>query len=129
MTKEDTVKALNVHIDGSIDCSNCPLKDMPECFKYLVNEVNRLLKKEDGNITEEQAIDKLTESGWLFEHDRIMTRRPKGKWVEGKVAFYNVCSICGAVVTNNPNKIYLNDFPVNRIDTINFCPNCGADMR
>lgn len=33
-------------------------------------------------ITEEQAIDKLHETGWLPEHDRQMTERPQGEWID-----------------------------------------------
>lgn len=33
-------------------------------------------------ITEEQAIDKLHETGWLQEHDKQMTERPQGEWIE-----------------------------------------------
>ena len=29
-------------------------------------------------LTEEQAIDKLHETGWLVKHDKEMTERPKG---------------------------------------------------
>jgi len=34
------------------------------------------------DITEEQAIDKLHETGWMQKHDKEMTERPTGKdWV------------------------------------------------
>lgn len=32
-------------------------------------------------ITEEQAIDKLQETGWLIKHDKEMTEEPHGKWI------------------------------------------------
>lgn len=32
-------------------------------------------------LTEEQAIDKLHETGWLIRHDKEMTERPQGEWV------------------------------------------------
>lgn len=32
------------------------------------------------DITEEQAIDKLHETGWLPMHDKIMTKSPKDEW-------------------------------------------------
>ena len=37
-------------------------------------------------ITEEQAIDKLRETGWLIKHDKEMTERPQG--IERNVAEY-----------------------------------------
>lgn len=42
----------------------------------------------------------------------------RGRWTtkEGDVAFYDVCSACGAKV--------LHKYPY-----WNYCPNCGADMR
>jgi len=47
--------------------------------------------------------------------------RPQGKWVNVKISISGdssaECSLCGAVVHNNFSN------------TINFCPNCGADMR
>lgn len=39
-----------------------------------------------------------------------------GKWIAGKLLFENdVCSVCGTGIYNT--------------DGMNFCPNCGADMR
>ena len=32
-------------------------------------------------LTEEQAIDKLHETGWLPRHDKEMTERPQGEWI------------------------------------------------
>ena len=31
-------------------------------------------------LTEEQAIDKLHETGWLIRHDKEMTERPQDEW-------------------------------------------------
>lgn len=59
-------------------------------------------------LTEEQAIDKLHETGWLPRHDKEMTERPQGEWIGGMK-----CSVCGEFSN----------------DTGNFCSNCGADMR
>lgn len=50
-------------------------------------------------------------------------KRSHGKWMDDKVAFYLVCSECNAVVSSNLDKIYL------MRHNLNFCPNCGADMR
>ena len=33
-------------------------------------------------ITEEQAIDKLHETGWIIRHDKEMTERPQGEYVD-----------------------------------------------
>ena len=47
--------------------------------------------------------------------------RPQGNWVNVKISISGdssaECSLCGAVVHNNFSN------------AINFCPNCGADMR
>ena len=61
-------------------------------------------------ITEEQAIDKLCETGWLQEHDKQMTERPHGEWITIDV-FVVKCSVCGVESFATP-----------------FCPRCGADM-
>ena len=72
-------------------------------------------------ITEEQAIDKLHETGWLPRHDKEMTERPQGKWTDlstdGRHVGWIACSVCGQEPPNDSNL---------RTD---FCPNCGADMR
>ena len=70
-------------------------------------------------ITEEQAIDKLHETGWLIRHDKEMTERPTGKW------YYNYqngwhCSICHESVKDMPTVMCKSNFA--------FCPNCGAKM-
>jgi hypothetical protein len=61
--------------------------------------------------------------------NRNLKERPKGEWDYEKVAFYGVCSNCGVAVTSNKAEMFLyeemREFPHN----INFCPNCGADMR
>lgn len=84
-------------------------------------------KHRDSGITHEQAIDFLTESGWLKEHDRQMMldgvrkygSRPEGKWRVSNMptGTMNYCSECG--------------FGQHRTDrrTYNFCPNCGAEMK
>lgn len=79
-------------------------------------------------ITHEQAIDKLTESGWLKEHDRQIVldelRKlkvdvfPKGKWIVDTMpsGTMNTCSECGFGQFRTDYRTY------------NFCPNCGACM-
>ena len=63
-------------------------------------------------LTEEQAIDKLLETGWLIRHDKEMTERPQGEW-KLKGMFW-VCSNCG----QDCNQAIEN-----------FCANCGAEMK
>ena len=63
-------------------------------------------------ITEEQAIDKLHETGWLPRHDKEITERPTGHWIEFKGGYYK-CDKCGEVERSKKN----------------FCSRCGNDMR
>ena len=44
-----------------------------------------------------------------------------GVWEENIVGFCNVCMECGAIVERTAIK--------NRSGELNYCPNCGADMR
>ena len=45
-------------------------------------------ERPQGDITEEQAIDKLHETGWLPRHDKEMTERPTGHWIPKVCNFY-----------------------------------------
>ena len=63
-------------------------------------------------ITEEQAIDKLHDTGWLPLHDKEMTERPTGHWIEFKGGYYK-CDKCGEVERAKKN----------------FCSRCGVYMR
>lgn len=72
------------------------------------------------DITEEQAIDKLHETGWLPLHDKEMTERPQGEWIFDRefTEFGNPygtyrCSVCGG---HSSNKY-------------SFCKDCGASMK
>ena len=51
----------------------------------------------------------------------LPSARQQGEWVNIKISILGnssaECSLCGAVVHNNFSNV------------INFCPNCGADMR
>lgn len=63
---------------------------------------NMILRKIDNaptvELTEEQAIDKLHETGWLIRHDKEMTERPKGEFtdLEQKVIADSINYILGA---------------------------------
>lgn len=80
-------------------------------------------------LTEEQAIDKLHETGWLPRHDKEMTERPQGKWDYEQVAFYGVCSNCGVAVASNLADIFFYDEIGKCPYNMNFCPNCGVKMK
>ena len=74
-------------------------------------------------LTEEQAIDKLHETGWLVKHDKEMTERLKGEWKElfrGIHVTDYKCSCCGRTVRDDTGYDVSKDYP--------FC-HCGADMR
>lgn len=81
-------------------------------------------KDELDQIVEERVIEPI-KNGELV----IKKERPRGEWDYEKVAFYGVCSNCGVTVTSNLADMFLyeeiREFP----HAINFCPNCGADMR
>lgn len=49
MTREEIVKGMRIHIDQFVDCSNCPLEDVPGCFEKLAKEAIALLEKEADN--------------------------------------------------------------------------------
>lgn len=74
-------------------------------------------------ITEEQAIDKLHETGWIIRHDKEMTERPHGEWIvdEDYERFnFKKCSVCNQYAEwLDGGSQFLS----------NYCPNCGADMR
>ena len=71
-------------------------------------------------LTLEKAIDFLTETGWLPNHDRELTEPKQGEWIFDKdypmlgspYGSYK-CSNCGRHTDNEAD---------------NFCPNCGAKM-
>lgn len=68
-------------------------------------------------LTEEQAIDKLHEIGWIIKHDKEMTERTHGWWIEiDSLVNKAICSNCkGTIITEPYGKT-------------NFCPYCGAKM-
>jgi DNA-directed RNA polymerase subunit RPC12/RpoP len=74
---------------------------------------------DNAQITEQQAIDKLHETGWLIKHDKEMTERPHGKWIKHEWGYS--CSVCGE------SNDYAYDNNIHKF-TDNYCPNCGAKM-
>lgn len=44
--------------------------------------------------------------------------RPQGEWIDEDGSYYVNCSCCGYQIDTHYERGYLN-----------FCPNCGADMR
>lgn len=108
LSNNEAIRIFNLHYDG------------------LIAEI--IDNAETVEITEEQAIDKLHETGWLPRHDKEMTARPTGEWIE-KVetkqlghgwltAHEIVCSVCGGSGENDEN------IP----QCWKFCPACGARM-
>lgn len=74
-------------------------------------------------ITEEQAINKLHETGWLIGHDKEMTTRPQGEWIfkNGKYR----CTACGGKAIYR----YSGSLAITQTELLTqFCPNCGAKM-
>ena len=81
---------------------------------YIENEPTVTVEPE---LTEEQAIDKLHETGWLPEHDRQMTERPQGEWINEYYdgGWFHTCNRCKEELKATGED--------------NFCPNCGAKMK
>lgn len=48
--------------------------------------------------------------------DAVPVRHGRWKMVEGELAFWDMCSVCGRKI-------------LHRTPYYDFCPNCGADMR
>lgn len=51
-----------------------------------------------------------------------------GRWIDNRVAFHRVCSECGAVIRQDITLVYLLEC-MDKVGHLNYCPNCGADMR
>ena len=104
-------------------------------------------------LTEEQAIDKLHETGWLIRHDKEMTERPHGECVTlTEEAYSDLCLRASRerphgkwiekIYTEKLGHGYLTHHEIvcsvcggsgendeNIPQCWKFCPNCGADMR
>ena len=102
------------------------LKKAIEEYKYcgfydkLIEVIDNAPTVEINEITQD-LIDKVNVNVGLAQP--IKDERPQGEWIDNKVAFYHVCSECGACVTEVLYKIFLCE------GELNYCPNCGADMR
>ena len=97
-------------------------KQLEESYEYTeLSEVIEMLDNASTvDITEEQAIDKLHETGWLPRHDKEMTERPQGEWIRkvDEAGFIShICSECGAEIEVEDPK------------DDKFCFNCGAKMK
>ena len=96
------------------------LKDFKYINKGNFNTVEGIREWIDNaptvEFTEEQAIDKLHETGWLVRHDKEMTERPQGEWEFNGFCFSTTQYKC--------NKC---EYPT--LERTNFCPHCGADMQ
>ena len=88
-----------------------------------VHEAIELLKKQEPLIDREQAIDYLHETGWLQNHDRILTESKvllKGTWRDYTDDGYVECPFCKSA-TNCESK--------EDIDELHFCFSCGAMLK
>ena len=96
--------------------------NMPFSEKSRVDELTSIIAEiinaPTVELTEEQAIDKLHETGWLPRHDKEMTERPQGEWLDiDSLVSKAICSKCQKPTITEP------------FGKPNYCPNCGADMR
>lgn len=98
-----------------------------------VYEAIELLEKSEPLTDNEQAIDYLHKTGWLQNHDRILTEskivspvqpeRIKGHWIEiTPINHTYKCSVCGRLLVN------ITDGKNNVAKHYPYC-HCGADMR
>jgi hypothetical protein len=88
-----------------------------------VHEAIELLGKPEMLIDREQAIDYLHKTGWLQNHDRILTESKvplKGIWRDYTDDGYVECPFCRSA-TNCESK--------EEIDDLHFCFSCGAMLK
>lgn len=83
------------------------------------NALRSLAEKLTEIPSAESAINYLQSTGWLQEHDRILTEsaepeRKNGEWIEDDYGFYR-CSECG-FEWDEPEMVS------------RFCPHCGTEM-
>lgn len=144
------------NIRAILECNFAGFKD-----EYIEIALDRIMEIIDDapefKITEEQAIDKLHETGWLIKHDKEMTERPQ-KVVTIPHELIEKLVLCVVDTVENidwdkaietykerPHGKWIFSIPnINEIGTwkcsncnnapvvpelSNYCPNCGADMR
>lgn len=113
-------------IDAIIDNAPTVCGNNPKWCKSCVSKGKCASTRTQGDlITEEQAIDKLHETGWLPLHDKEMTERPQGEWITFSTNHSIIqCSECTALLNNLRADIFKD-----KIGKMNFCPNCGAKMQ
>lgn len=88
-----------------------------------VHEAIELLEQQEPLTSCEQAIDYLHKTGWLQNHDRILTESKvslKGTWRDYTDEGYVECPFCKSA-TNCESK--------EDIDELHFCFSCGAMLR
>lgn len=88
-----------------------------------VHEAIELLEKLEPLTDNEQAINYLYKTGWLRNHDRILTESKvslKGIWKDYIDEGYVECPFCKSA-TNCESK--------EEIDDIHFCFSCGAMLK
>ena len=53
----------------------------------------------------------------------IEYERPKGEWLNDRVAFHFTCDYCGCNIRQLKSEVFEGNY------NYNFCPNCGAEMK
>lgn len=71
-------------------------------------------------LTEEEAIDKLHETGWMQKHDKELTEQPTGEWINREAVSNTIFPFWERYECNQCHKF--NGYS-------DFCPNCGAKMK
>jgi hypothetical protein len=122
MSMLDVIRAATRTCDSTANCRlNCAYYHFCESLKRSYYEVLRACDDNpELRSFIEQAIDKLHETGWMQKHDKEMTERPTGKWIQKCEDYYDglSCSVCGKFLPHSDEYR----------DTTNYCPNCGAKM-
>ena len=94
-----------------------------EYWAEQVEKAIRSLPPVQQEITHEQAVDYLHKTGWLQNHDRILTESKvplKGIWKDFTDEGYVECPFCKSA-TNCESK--------EEIDDLHFCFSCGAMLK
>lgn len=109
MTRLIDADKLPFHECADSDCIEASKENCAVCeFRCVTKE--EIDNAPTVDITEEQAIDKLHETGWLPMHDKEMTERPQGKLNEAIKTIKAVCSMQKACI-ECPMNSNCNEFP------------------